>query len=72
MVGDLRKWIRSAPEEIRECLLSAHLMCFLKERRSEAFQMQGRFDGDMSDGCKKLFAKEYETLTAILEELEQL
>lgn len=46
---------------------SVPMQNFIRERHRITFQMQGRFDGSMGDGCKALFAEEYKTLSELIE-----
>lgn len=64
-----KAWMRSAPFEVQEFMRSVHMTNFLHERRKEAFQMQGRYDGAMSAECKARFANEHKLLTELIEEL---
>lgn len=40
----------------------------IREFRHRAFQMQGAYDGAMSEDCKALYAAEYEILSRLLED----
>lgn len=51
---------------------SVPLQNVLRERRNIAFQMQGQYDGSMSDDCKSQFAEEYRVLLELIEKLEGL
>jgi len=42
---------------------------FLTEQRQKAFQMQGRYDGAMSERCKQMFADDFRMLDKLVTEL---
>lgn len=66
---DVKAWMSAAPFEVQEFMRTVHVTNFLHERRKEAFQMQGRYDGAMSAECKAHFAEEHKLLTDLIEVL---
>jgi hypothetical protein len=56
-------------EQIKDVMFN-NIACvrFMHERKAECFQMQGRYDGAMSDECKEAFRKEHDLWNAMIEE----
>lgn len=58
-------------EEIKAVMFSnIHCINFMHERRNEAFQMQGRYDGSMSAECKESFREQFGFWDALIKESE--
>ena len=67
---DLRQrvtaWAESAPPEVRSWLAGITVRNFLRLNRNIKFQMQGQYDGAMSEECKATCKADYEIADALL------
>lgn len=66
----LKGFLDRAPGHFQDWLRSVPVGNFIRDRQREAFQMQGRYDGAMSEECKALFVAEYKMLTDLLKWIE--
>lgn len=66
----IREWIEMAPLEIREELQSVPVLNFLRQHRNNCFQLIGSHDGSISESCKQLFQRGYESMHELIESLE--
>jgi hypothetical protein len=56
-------------EQIKDVMFNS-IACvrFMHDRKAECFQMQGRYDGSITDECKEAFRKEHDFWDAMIEE----
>ncbi len=66
----IKEWVWSAPPEILSALASVPLMNSLREHRNRMFQMQGAYDGAMSEDCKNLFKSDYRAMAEFVSAIE--
>lgn len=58
-------------DQIKQVMFNdIHCINFMRERRKECRQMQGRYDGAMSEACKQSFREQYEFWDALIQEEE--
>lgn len=59
-------------DRIKDALFG-NVVClnFMRQQRYECFQMQGRYDGSISEECKEIFARDYQMWSDLLEEADR-
>ena len=59
-------WFLSAPPAIRAWMAGVVFTRFARERHNASFQMPGKYDGSIDEGCRKLLRQEHEALGELL------
>lgn len=65
-----QSWFATMPDDVRRALKNVPVMNSLREHRNAAFQLQGQYDGAMSEDCKRSFASDYQALSDLITYLE--
>ncbi len=60
------EWVAAMPEDFRSLFGGIHFTSVLRELRNREFQMQGRYDGAMSEDCKALCRKNQQLIEMLL------
>jgi hypothetical protein len=61
-------WLDAAPPAVRRLIGTNILMSnFLRDLRNKCFQMQGQYDGSISEECKALFAEQQQVCEAFVQ-----
>lgn len=61
----LNDWLLGAPVELLEWFSAVEVRRFLREERQRNFQMVGKYDGAMSEACKKI-CRDYADIADVL------
>lgn len=68
-MDNIAEWVAAAPSSVRQWLDGITVRNFIAKERRQSFNMPGKYDGAMSDECKRLMLTKYGALTELQEAL---
>lgn len=66
---NITEWLQAAPPALRVWLDSATVRRFIAEERRTLFQLQGTYDGSMSEDHQAILKQQYEAVSELSEGL---